>query len=63
MVAHDDPGAHFLALLWISVALCGYPFLITWRMPAGLAGTVSLFRATWNRDILLTHIRAFNLIF
>jgi len=29
---------HFLMLLWISVALCGYPFLITWRIARRFGG-------------------------
>ena len=36
MVAHDDGAAR--RILWISVALCGYPFLITWRIARRFGG-------------------------
>jgi hypothetical protein len=29
---------YFLTLLWINVALCGYPFLITWRIARRFGG-------------------------
>jgi hypothetical protein len=36
MVIPREP--YFLTLMWINVALCGYPFLITWRIARRFGG-------------------------
>jgi hypothetical protein len=36
MVIPRDP--YFLTILWINVTLCGYPFLITWRIARRFGG-------------------------